>query len=92
LPHAGLEPRPRPAHDYAEALLLVAALAPRTPGDRERVRTELLTHGVRTPRVIVLFHGVTNCPAQFDSLGRLLYERGANVLIPRLPVTASRIA
>jgi carboxylesterase len=35
--------------------------------------------------VIVLLHGLTNCPAQFDSLGRLSFARGANVLIPRLP-------
>src|SRR5262249_27269196 len=48
-------------------------------------RTELLTHGARTRRVVVLLHGLTNCPAQFDSLGRLLFAHGANVLIPRLP-------
>jgi carboxylesterase len=47
--------------------------------------TELLTHGGRTRRVIVMLHGLTNCPAQFDSLGRLSFARGANVLIPRLP-------
>ena len=86
LPRAGLEPRPRPARSYDEALRLVAALgAQDSPAIASECRTRLLTHGARTPRVIVLFHGVTNCPAQFDSLGRLSYERGANVLIPRLP-------
>ncbi len=44
-----------------------------------------MTHGARTNRVIVMFHGLTNCPAQFDSLGRMSFARGANVLIPRLP-------
>jgi carboxylesterase len=32
-----------------------------------------------------MFHGLTNCPAQFDSLARLVYARGANVFVPRLP-------
>ena len=35
--------------------------------------------------MIVLLHGLTNCPAQFDSLGRISFARGANVFIPRLP-------
>src|SRR5258706_747809 len=48
-------------------------------------RTIVLTHGARVRHVVVLFHGLTNCPAQFDSLGRLLFARGANVVIPVLP-------
>lgn len=47
--------------------------------------TQLATHGGRTPHVVVLLHGLTNCPAQFDSLGRIAFGRGANVFIPRLP-------
>jgi pimeloyl-ACP methyl ester carboxylesterase len=34
---------------------------------------------------VVLLHGLTNCPEQFRTLGERLYERGANVYIPRLP-------
>jgi hypothetical protein len=30
-------------------------------------------------------HGLSNCPAQFTKLGRLLFERGHNVIIPRIP-------
>ncbi len=45
----------------------------------------LLTHRARTPRVFLLLHGLTASPQQFESFGRLLFERGANVLIPRLP-------
>jgi alpha-beta hydrolase superfamily lysophospholipase len=75
-----------PAHDYAEGLRRVEALRQDdTPDIAPECRTELLTHGVRTRRIVVLLHGLTNCPAQFDSIGRLAFRRGANVLIPRLP-------
>ena len=47
--------------------------------------TIFLSHGRPTDHVIVFLHGLTNCPAQFDSLGRLCFERGATVIIPRLP-------
>ncbi len=75
-----------PTRTYAEALRAIEALRaadslPLMAGGA----TILRTHGARTARVVVLLHGLTNCPAQFDSLGRIAYERGANVLIPRLP-------
>jgi pimeloyl-ACP methyl ester carboxylesterase len=44
------------------------------------------THGHSTARVIVCLHGLSNCPAQFDSLARLLFARGDNVIVPRLPL------
>ncbi|MFZ4598750.1 MAG: alpha/beta hydrolase [Terrimicrobiaceae bacterium] len=44
-----------------------------------------LNHGAATEDVFVLLHGVTNSPLQFLDFGKLLYDRGANVLIPRLP-------
>jgi alpha-beta hydrolase superfamily lysophospholipase len=34
---------------------------------------------------VVLFHGFTNCPQQFDELARAFYRRGCNVYVPRLP-------
>lgn len=86
LPRAGLEPRPQPARSYEEALRLVAAIAAEdSPVISGECRTKLMTHGERTPHVVVLLHGLTNCPAQFDSLGQLSFDSGANVLIPRLP-------
>lgn len=45
----------------------------------------LLTHGVRTEKVHLLLHGLTASPPQFAEFGRRLFERGANVMIPRLP-------
>jgi carboxylesterase len=54
-------------------------------GVGESGRSIRLTHGTRAPKVFVLLHGLTAMPPQFAELGRLLHERGANVLIPRLP-------
>jgi alpha-beta hydrolase superfamily lysophospholipase len=45
----------------------------------------LLHHGHRTPRAFLLLHGLTASPLQFEAFGHLLYERGSNVYIPRLP-------
>ena len=50
-----------------------------------RCRPRILTHGKPTSQVYVLIHGLSNCPAQFLSLGRRIYECGNNVLIPLLP-------
>ena len=47
--------------------------------------TRLYVHGRRTERSLVLLHGFTNCPQQFDVLGRYFFELGWNVLIPRYP-------
>lgn len=82
----GLAPRPDPARDYAGALERLAVLQAADsvalmPGGA----TIALLHGQRTGRVVVLLHGLTNCPAQFDSIARVLQRGGANVLVPRLP-------
>lgn len=33
----------------------------------------------------MLFHGLTNCPQQFDAFAQLLHARGHTVYVPRLP-------
>ncbi len=77
---------PRPARDYAEALAQFAALQTLdNPDVNPLCHSELLTHGHMTERVIVLIHGMTNCPRQFQRLAPLFYERGYNALIPRQP-------
>ena len=77
---------PHPATDYADALRRVAAVEARDGAAiSPECRTLLLTHGARSTRAVVLLHGLTNCPEQFRALGERLYERGANVYIPRLP-------
>ncbi|MFH0754000.1 MAG: alpha/beta fold hydrolase [Candidatus Omnitrophota bacterium] len=47
-------------------------------------RTIFLLRGQPTDKVIVFFHGNTNSPRQFEALGRIFYNRGYNVLIPRV--------
>ena len=88
LPYAphGLRSHPEPAHTYETGLALARELsADDSPEIAADCRTELLTHGRRTAHVVVLLHGLTNCPAQFDSLAHMLFARGDNVLVPRLP-------
>jgi alpha-beta hydrolase superfamily lysophospholipase len=45
----------------------------------------LLTHGHKVARSIILMHGMSNCPKQYSVLAPLFFDRGYNVLIPRLP-------
>jgi pimeloyl-ACP methyl ester carboxylesterase len=77
---------PSPARDHEEAL---ARFHRARAGTDSSVRVDclprLLTHGHKTDRAVVLLHGFTNCPKQFDSLAVLLYERGCNVYLPRVP-------
>lgn len=50
----------------------------------------VLLHGTRTPVAAVLFHGLTNNPAQFAAFTPLLHARGVNVFVPRLPLHGYR--
>jgi alpha-beta hydrolase superfamily lysophospholipase len=47
--------------------------------------TRAFTHGEKVSNSIIFLHGFTACPDQFDQLGKLYYEQGYNVYIPRLP-------
>jgi esterase/lipase len=44
-----------------------------------------LTHRARTPRAVILLHGLTNSPRQFKPFAERLYAEGYNVWVPRLP-------
>ena len=71
---------------YDEAVQTIKSMASASPATvLPKCTTQLLDHGQPTERVFVLLHGLSNCPAQFSELGRQLFERGHNVLIPRLP-------
>jgi carboxylesterase len=75
-----------PTIDHAASVARFAAVAQsERDSTMDDARSALLDHGVRTSRVIVLVHGFTNSPRQFRELGQLLFDRGYNVLIPRLP-------
>jgi pimeloyl-ACP methyl ester carboxylesterase len=84
--HKSLQSHPNPAADYAEALSRFHRIQKMEGSELNPLcRSILLTHGARTERVVVFFHGYTNCPEQFSELGRIFYELGYNVLIPLLP-------
>lgn len=75
-----------PAANYAEAMAQLASLqALDTSVVNPQCGTQALTHGHTTERVIVLIHGMTNCPRQYRQLAPFFFERGYNVLIPRMP-------
>lgn len=48
-------------------------------------RTAAYLHESSRPRAVVLLHGMSSSPPQFQPIARALFERGHNVLVPRLP-------
>jgi alpha-beta hydrolase superfamily lysophospholipase len=71
---------------YAEAVRGLEAVVARDPAEvhGER-RLRFRGHGRATERVAVLLHGLTSSPPQMDRLAEILFERGLNVVVPRLP-------
>ena len=55
------------------------------PGVAEKGRTLAYVHGTRRPRSVVLLHGMSASPAQFERVAADLFDRGHNVVVPRLP-------
>jgi len=83
---AGLGSSPNPASSYDEAVQRFEKIGEEESNSVTEVsRSRLMTHGEKTDQVYVLIHVWTNSPRQFVELGELLYERGHNVLILRLP-------
>jgi pimeloyl-ACP methyl ester carboxylesterase len=77
-----------PAIDYETAMARFAQVQAQEEADdalNPVCRSKLLTHGSKTERVIILMHGITNCPQQFVELAPRFFELGYNVLIPRMP-------
>jgi esterase/lipase len=77
-----------PATDYETAMARFAQIQDQEEAHRKLnpvCCSKLLTHGSKTERVIILMHGMTNCPQQFVELAPIFYEQGYNVLVPRMP-------
>ncbi len=81
-----------PVEDYATAVAAITAIQAAEAAVADKAyqinpvcQTQLLTHGEKTAKAIVLLHGFTNCPAQYAAFAQELYDQGYNVLIPRLP-------
>lgn len=76
----------RPAASYAEALARVDSIRAREGSDlNPACHTRVLGSGAKSANVIVLLHGFTNCPKQFDSLAADFARQGYNVYLPRIP-------
>src|SRR5215472_6197300 len=77
-----------PATDYETAMERFARVQAREEADQTLnpvCRSKLYTHGNKKERVIVLMHGMTNCPQQFVDFAPKFFEQGYNVLVPRMP-------
>jgi pimeloyl-ACP methyl ester carboxylesterase len=82
-----LESRPNPVSGYEDALARIKYMQEADNLDlaRDVCITKLYDHGRQTEHVVVLLHGFTNCPEQFNEMGEQYYEAGNNVFIPRAP-------
>jgi len=83
-----LSTSPNPAQSYDEAMAHFDTLLAeeRARGDIDEVCLPyVLTHGAKTERSIILFHGLTACPFQYHELAQRFYAEGYNVFVPRLP-------
>ena len=87
VPTSGLDAELNATVDYEQSLERFSEISSQddSSGVFEPCQSQLLEHGRRTEQVVVLFHGLTNCPKQFVDLGQELFEDGANVLIMRAP-------
>jgi esterase/lipase len=82
---------PSPPRGYTEAVVRARArIAADSLAAAPGGESILLTHGARAPRAVVLLHGFTDSPKQFQALADSLYARGDNVFVPRLPHHAER--
>ncbi|MGB5937355.1 MAG: alpha/beta fold hydrolase, partial [Ornithinimicrobium sp.] len=77
---------PVPADTYGEAKNLAGELAALDGPEINPVcRSRVWDQGERTERAVVLLHGYTNCPAQFDAIADAYAQAGYSVVVPRLP-------
>ncbi|NTU72064.1 MAG: hypothetical protein HGB10_09640 [Coriobacteriia bacterium] len=75
---------PQPTATYEAALARVDALKARD-GDGIIRPTIFIGQGSKVTTAVVIFHGFTNNPEQFERIGKVYADAGYNVLIPRLP-------
>lgn len=77
-------PNPTSSHELAVAKIEEVKLLD-TSEINPVCHTIFMNHGKKVEKVLVVFHGYTNCPKQFEQLGQMFYDRGFNVYIPRIP-------
>ena len=76
-----------PAASFAGALSRIEAERWRDQAGevRQICLPRVLDHGASTAWAVVILHGFSNCPEQFQEFGRRLFDLGFNVYIPRQP-------
>jgi carboxylesterase len=77
-----------PSPSFAQASASIRAVIARDAGDpllEKAALPRFYEHGKAVENAVVLFHGFTNCPQQFDELARQFHDRGCNVYVPRIP-------
>jgi pimeloyl-ACP methyl ester carboxylesterase len=76
------------APSYEEAIETIEKIIAQEAAD-PAIRPEgvslLFTHGKPVHDAVVLFHGFTNVPRQFEELAQAYFKDGCNVYVPRLP-------
>lgn len=55
------------------------------PAIAQAALPRLYEHGAAAERAVILIHGFTTCPQQFEELAHRFYDRGCNVYVPRIP-------
>lgn len=78
--------RTESADDYQTGMQKAEALLAADGDEVNPVcRSRVLDKGERTQKAVVLLHGFTNCPAQFDAIADAYADAGYSVVVPRLP-------
>lgn len=85
VPELASSPNPAASYDEAIARFETAVAAEQGILMSPKSASVLMTHGQPTEKVYVLIHGWTNSPFQWVDFGQMLYDRGYNVLILRMP-------
>ncbi len=81
-----LRPHPSKNYTFEEAVRVVEDQVRADPDYvADHGHSIARTHGVKTKRAVVFFHGFTNAPRQYEALAHCFFERGDNIYIPRIP-------
>ena len=75
-----------PATTFDEAITLADDLRAADGDDVNPVcRSRVYDQGERSDVAVVLLHGYTNCPQQWDAIAQAYVDAGFSVVVPRLP-------
>jgi len=81
-----LRSRPDACRDYRQGMYRFEQVCLGLDDDViDDCRPIVLTHGKKTEKAVVLYHGYTNCPRQYEKLALMFFERGYNVYVPLIP-------